>query len=245
MPKDRTSNGFDGDQLSKYLIEIDKADRGTRRRLQSRAHDRPASGLAGGCGTRWRAAKEAGIEHVRLPGRGGRSTARERKHREEVSRSSRADDAAGLRGHAVRRWAPSGTRRSAARRSTGPQGVAGAVVSSSTNCAPNPEERSRGVLPCCHQPIAHERAGVRLSPLKAAIFDAIKAAGQSGVASYGLLHLFERPVKRSTVKVHVGQMQTLLLEDNRLSSSARIGGCGGSSAGNAEGGRVKGERKTK
>ena len=107
--------------------------------------------------------------------------------------------------------APSGTRRSAARRSTRPQSVAGAVVSSSTNCAPNPEERSRAACcQCCHQPIAHERAGVRLSPLKAAIFDAIKAAGQSGVASYGLLHLFERPVKRSTVKVHVGQINTLL-----------------------------------
>ena len=55
MPKDRTSNGFDGDQLSKYLIEIDKADEELDR---LKSDHWPVNGLEGGCGTRWRARKK-------------------------------------------------------------------------------------------------------------------------------------------------------------------------------------------
>jgi hypothetical protein len=41
--------------------------------------------------------------------------------------------------------------------------------------------------PTCHQPFAVERLGVRLTPLKAALFDRIKCAGDIGVSSTELV----------------------------------------------------------
>ena len=73
--------------------------------------------------------------------------------------------------------------------------------------------RSR-TCPHCRQPIAIERAGVRLPPLKAAIFDAIKAAGAIGVSTDELIaRLYEnRVVSRETIKAHVNQINDRLAE---------------------------------
>ena len=57
------------------------------------------------------------------------------------------------------------------------------------------------------------RAGVRMPPLKAMIFDAIKAAGDVGINSQELLgRVFEgrRPLRENTIKAHVWQLNDLL-----------------------------------
>ena len=68
--------------------------------------------------------------------------------------------------------------------------------------------------PHCHQPIAVERFGVRLTPLKASIVDRITAAGDIGVSSVELigsdLYRDRRPVKPTTIKSHVDQINDLL-----------------------------------
>ena len=58
------------------------------------------------------------------------------------------------------------------------------------------------------------RLGVRLTPLKARIFDAIKRAGKDGIEGDDLFRLIfgERPVKRSCLKAHVWQINDLLEE---------------------------------
>jgi hypothetical protein len=69
------------------------------------------------------------------------------------------------------------------------------------------------VCPHCHQPIAHERLGVVLTPLKAAIVDRIKWAGDLGRSSESLmreLYLDRRPVSAATLKAHVWQINELL-----------------------------------
>jgi hypothetical protein len=67
--------------------------------------------------------------------------------------------------------------------------------------------------PQCHQPIAIERLGVRLTPLKAAIFDRIKRAGDLGVSSTELVgELYDNRVATNTVKAHVWQINQVLAE---------------------------------
>jgi hypothetical protein len=75
---------------------------------------------------------------------------------------------------------------------------------------PNPPP----VCPACHQPIREMRLGVRLPPVKAAIVDAIKAAGDVGISSS------ELPFRH--VKSHVCQINDILEEtDFRIVASAR------------------------
>jgi hypothetical protein len=65
----------------------------------------------------------------------------------------------------------------------------------------------------CGQPLTFERAGVRLTPLKAAIFDLIQAAGEIGVSSQEILQqaFRERHVAGADiVKMHVHQINDLL-----------------------------------
>jgi hypothetical protein len=69
------------------------------------------------------------------------------------------------------------------------------------------------VCPHCGQPIAHERLGVVLTPLKAAIVDRIKWAGDLGRSSESLvreLYLDRFTVSRTTLKAHVWQINELL-----------------------------------
>jgi hypothetical protein len=76
------------------------------------------------------------------------------------------------------------------------------------------------VCPFCHQTIGTIRLGVRLTPLKAAIVDKIKAAGDIGIASEELMYaLWDRDaVCVDTVKAHVWQINSLL-ELDRLDHS--------------------------
>jgi hypothetical protein len=69
------------------------------------------------------------------------------------------------------------------------------------------------LCPKCHQPIKHERLGVRLTALKAGIFDAIKTAGDVGLsceelAQSGLWRDSPRssPPTKNTVRSHIVQI---------------------------------------
>jgi hypothetical protein len=79
--------------------------------------------------------------------------------------------------------------------------------------------------PECHQCIATERLGVRLPPLKAAIVDRIKAAGDLGISSSEIitdLYADRRPVSAAAVKSHVNQINDQLVStDWRIRSDRR------------------------
>jgi hypothetical protein len=68
--------------------------------------------------------------------------------------------------------------------------------------------------PHCHQTITAMRLGVRLTPRKAAIVDAIKAAGDIGISSEELKYvLWDRDtVCVDTVKAHIWQINEVLEE---------------------------------
>lgn len=58
-----------------------------------------------------------------------------------------------------------------------------------------------------------ERAGIYLPPVKVLFFDAIKRAGDVGVATRELADWpGRRPLKLSTVKAHLWQLQNLYLD---------------------------------
>jgi len=62
------------------------------------------------------------------------------------------------------------------------------------------------VYPHCHQPIVHERLGVTLTPLKAAIVDRIKWSGDLGRSSESLvreLYFDRKPISMTTLKAHI------------------------------------------
>jgi hypothetical protein len=68
--------------------------------------------------------------------------------------------------------------------------------------------------PYCH---AVERLGVRLTPLKATIFDRIKRAGDFGVSSTELVgELYDNRVAANTIKAHVWQINQLLTETTHI-----------------------------
>jgi hypothetical protein len=77
---------------------------------------------------------------------------------------------------------------------------------------PNP---NKCLCPYCHQPLFAVREGVRLTPLKAAIFDAVKASGEEGVTSYSIIStVYERRPHPSVraIKSHVFQINELLAD---------------------------------
>lgn len=75
---------------------------------------------------------------------------------------------------------------------------------------------STSICSKCHQPINHERLGVRLSPLKARIIDLIKAAGDIGISTGELLrelyHPSAQPKSVNTVRMHICQINDVLVE---------------------------------
>jgi hypothetical protein len=80
------------------------------------------------------------------------------------------------------------------------------------------------VCPHCHQQIAHERLGVRLTPLKAAIVDRIKWSGDLGRSSESLvreLYFDRKPVSMTTLKAHVFQINELLAATDWVIASDR------------------------
>jgi hypothetical protein len=71
--------------------------------------------------------------------------------------------------------------------------------------------------PHCHQHIATEWLGVRLPPLKVAILDKIKAAGELGIASEEIiadLYSDRRAVSVTTVKAHIFQINDQLFSSD-------------------------------
>ena len=64
---------------------------------------------------------------------------------------------------------------------------------------------ARKLCACCGQPLAEYRLGIRLTPLKARIFDAIKRRGSERIQAREI----GNPV---TVKSHVWQINDLLEE---------------------------------
>ena len=80
------------------------------------------------------------------------------------------------------------------------------------------------VCPHCQQPIAHERLGVVLTPLKADIVDRIKWAGDLGRSSESLireLYLDRKLVGVTTLKAHVWQINELLAATDWVIESDR------------------------
>jgi hypothetical protein len=81
------------------------------------------------------------------------------------------------------------------------------------------------VCPRCHQSVDEIRLGVRLTPLKAALFDRIKAAGDIGISTTEVVNDVYRdrsPVKPTAIKSHVGQINDLLAStDWRIRSDHR------------------------
>jgi hypothetical protein len=70
-----------------------------------------------------------------------------------------------------------------------------------------------GYCPMCRQRVAAERLGVRLSPLKAAIVDMVRASGNVGITSVEIiaeLYVDRRPVLATAIKAHIWQINDLL-----------------------------------
>jgi hypothetical protein len=69
------------------------------------------------------------------------------------------------------------------------------------------------------------RLGVQMTPLKAAIFDRVKAAGDIGITTTEIvsdLYRDRSPVKSATIRVHVGQINDLFAgTDWRIHSDRR------------------------
>lgn len=64
--------------------------------------------------------------------------------------------------------------------------------------------------PLCHQTVGALRSGVRLPPLKAALLDRIRAAGDPGITSAELIasdiYRDRRAVQPTTIKAHILQI---------------------------------------
>jgi hypothetical protein len=81
--------------------------------------------------------------------------------------------------------------------------------------------------PVCHQPINEIRLGAQMTPLKAAIVDRIKAAGDLGVTTteiIGEVYRDRSPIDPTTIKAHMSQINDLL--SLPIGSSAAIVGDG-------------------
>lgn len=70
--------------------------------------------------------------------------------------------------------------------------------------------------PTCHRPYTEERLGIRLTPIKARLFDSIKATGDIGVTVQELFndhyqHRHEK-VQPSVIKSHINQLNDMLVE---------------------------------
>jgi hypothetical protein len=65
----------------------------------------------------------------------------------------------------------------------------------------------------CHQSVDDIRLGVRLTPLKAGLFDRIKAAGDIGISTTEIIQEVYRdrsPIKETAIKSRVNQINDLL-----------------------------------
>src|SRR5262245_58822954 len=70
----------------------------------------------------------------------------------------------------------------------------------------------RRYCPQCGKPIPEERLGLKFTPLKARIFDAINRAGPDGISGYQLVNDLNLPVTQNTLKAHIWQINEQLAE---------------------------------
>jgi hypothetical protein len=65
--------------------------------------------------------------------------------------------------------------------------------------------------PHCHQPLINTRLGVRLPPLKTAMFDLIRRSGDAGISWDEIARrLYGRPTSRKTINAHVWQINEMI-----------------------------------
>lgn len=68
--------------------------------------------------------------------------------------------------------------------------------------------------PACGQVVPEQRAGVRLTPVKVRIFDAVKRAGIGGISSRDLVQVVyeddRHPRNIATIRAHIWQLNELL-----------------------------------
>lgn len=76
-----------------------------------------------------------------------------------------------------------------------------------------PGER-KSVCLHCGQPLPFMRLGVRLNPIKARIFDAVKRGGRDGIEASALFETIYagRNVQRSTLKSQIWQLNDVLAD---------------------------------
>jgi hypothetical protein len=69
--------------------------------------------------------------------------------------------------------------------------------------------------PCCGQPMPEVRLGVKLTPLKARIFDIVKRAGNDGILADELFKMVyeERKRSRHSLKAHVWQINDVIADE--------------------------------
>ncbi len=78
--------------------------------------------------------------------------------------------------------------------------------------------------PTCHAPYRASRVGIYMPILKSELFDSIKMAGDVGISSRELIvmHYQSKMVQLNTIKIHVYQINDLLVEtDYRICSDGR------------------------
>ena len=73
--------------------------------------------------------------------------------------------------------------------------------------------------PHCGQRMAYMRAGARLPPLKARIFDAIKRAGADGISGPEVIESLGLDVGENGIRAHVWQINQIL---QRFGATERI-----------------------
>lgn len=78
------------------------------------------------------------------------------------------------------------------------------------------------ICPCCKRPLPEMRLGVRISPLKARIFDAVKRAGTTRISGADLIAALGLDMTPRTLKVHVNQINNAIEDTGK-----RISGRGG------------------
>lgn len=65
--------------------------------------------------------------------------------------------------------------------------------------------------PCCGQPMPVERCGVRLTKLKARLFDVVARAAETGITEGALRSIvWEGTAAKSTIKAHIWQINDAL-----------------------------------
>ena len=76
----------------------------------------------------------------------------------------------------------------------------------------------------CHQPMPEMRAGVRLSPLKARIFDAIKRANSNGITIEDINAIcFDGRASAVNIRTHIHQINDALAGTDFENSRRRTG----------------------